>query len=201
MKFLIKVTFLVILFALVVEAVGLIADRQTLQDNLVRLHVVAQSDSDFDQGVKLQVRDAVLAFLEEHLQKVADIESAKAIVQENLQEIQQVANDTLTQLGVAQSAAVSFLKEKFPVREYDSFTLPSGVYESLRITIGDGQGRNWWCVVFPKLCTSATSVKDTAVGSGFSETLSNTITNQDGYQVRFFFLDVLGKLENLFYKN
>ena len=98
-----------------------------------------------------------------------------------------------------QRAVVTFLKEKFPVREYDSFTLPSGVYESLRITIGDGEGRNWWCVVFPKLCVSAASVEDTAAGAGFSEPLTDAITQKQGYRIRFLLLDILGKIENLFY--
>lgn len=182
---------------------GLVSDRDALKNELVRLHVVAQSDSNHDQSVKLEVRDAVLSFLEQGMSHLTDIGQAKAYIQSHRTDIEQVANDTLARLGEQQKAVVTFVKEKFPVRDYKTFSLPSGVYESLRITIGSGEGKNWWCVVFPKLCMNATTagVEDTAAGAGFSNTLTDTITQKDGYKIRFYLLDVLGKLENLFYKS
>ena len=119
---------------------ALIADRQSLERNLVRLHVVAQSDNQQDQDIKLQVRDAVLRVLD--MTDKENIRQAKAYIQSKLPAIEQVANDTLAQLGSTQRAVVSFVKEKFPIRHYDTFSLPSGIYESLRITIGDGEGQN-----------------------------------------------------------
>lgn len=179
---------------------ALIADRQSLERNLVRLHVVAQSDNQQDQDIKLQVRDAVLRVLD--MTDKENIRQAKAYIQSKLPAIEQVANDTLAQLGSTQRAVVSFVKEKFPIRHYDTFSLPSGIYESLRITIGDGEGQNWWCVVFPKLCVAATSngMEDIAAGAGFSQELVETIARKNGYQIRFYFLDLIGKMENLFYK-
>ena len=179
---------------------ALIADRQSLERNLVRLHVVAQSDNQQDQDIKLQVRDAVLRVLD--MTDMENIRQAKAYIQSKLPAIEQVANDTLAQLGSTQRAVVSFVKEKFPIRHYDTFSLPSGIYESLRITIGDGEGQNWWCVVFPKLCVAATSngMEDIAAGAGFSQELVETIARKNGYQIRFYFLDLIGKMENLFYK-
>ena len=199
MKKILKLVVFLVVLVCIVDAAGLIADRQTLKNNLVRLHVVAQSNSEEDQRVKLEVRDAVLKALEKPMAEITDISKAKDYIQTHLPAIEQAANDTLKALGVQQRAVVTFLKEKFPVREYDSFTLPSGVYESLRITIGDGEGRNWWCVVFPKLCVSAASVEDTAAGAGFSEQLTDAITQKQGYRIRFLLLDILGKIENLFY--
>lgn len=199
MKKILKLVVFLVVLVCIVDAAGLIADRQTLKNNLVRLHVVAQSNSEEDQRVKLEVRDAVLKALEKPMAEITDISKAKDYIQTHLPAIEQAANDTLKALGVQQRAVVTFLKEKFPVREYDSFTLPSGVYESLRITIGDGEGRNWWCVVFPKLCVSAASVEDTAAGAGFSEPLTDAITQKQGYRIRFLLLDILGKIENLFY--
>lgn len=199
MKKILQLVVFLALLVCIVDVAGLIADRQTLKNNLVRLHVVAQSNSEEDQRVKLAVRDAVLNVLEKPLAELTDISKAKEYIQTHLPAIEQVANDTLKALGAQQQAAVTFLKEKFPVRKYDSFTLPSGVYESLRITIGDGEGRNWWCVVFPKLCVSAASVEDAAAGAGFSDPLTDAITQKQGYHIRFYLLDILGKLENLFY--
>ncbi len=190
------------LIALVVFIGTLFADKTALRKNLVRLHVVAASNSEKDQAVKLQVRDAVLQFLDAGLAGLEDIDAVKAYVQEKLPQIQQIANDTLQSLGQKREAVITFLEEAFPTREYETFTLPAGVYDSLRITIGEGTGENWWCVVFPSLCMQATSsqVKDTAAGAGFSGPLADTLTGNDDYRVRFFFLEVLGQIENFFHR-
>ena len=180
---------------------ALLADKQTLREELIRLHVVAASDSAEDQAVKLQVRDAVIDSLRQALADAADMAQAKAYIESHLPQIEAAANRVLRELGVEDSATVTFLEEAFPLRQYDTFSLPSGIYESLRITIGDGQGKNWWCVVVPSLCFQSTSadVEDVAAGAGFSDGLSNAVTRQEGYQIRFFFLDLLGKIENYFF--
>ena len=112
-----------------------------------------------------------------------------------------MAEATLERLGVREKVCVSFEKEAFPVRYYDTFKLPSGVYQSLRIRIGQAQGRNWWCVVFPSLCVPQTGeeFRDVAAGSGFTDDLSRTLNGETGYEVRFFLLDLLGWLENKIY--
>lgn len=179
---------------------NLVSDREKLENELVRLHVVGASNSDHDQSIKLQIRDAILQALEPMLDGLTDPEQVKSYIQSHLPEIEAAANKALEELGEAKQAAVSFMKEEFPVREYDSFTLPSGVYDSLRVVIGEGEGRNWWCVVFPKMCYSATQVKDVTAGAGFSDELTNTITNEKGYKVRFFFLDMVGKMQNFFHR-
>ena len=197
----IKLLALVLTAVFTLQFFGLVRDKQTLQDSLIRLHVVAASDSEEDQAVKLQVRDAVIAYVEGALEHVMTVEEAKAWLQANLPGIQEAANAVLRKLGLADTATVSFMQEAFPVRDYETFSLPSGVYESLRVTIGQGQGHNWWCVVFPSLCLPAAgeSTEDVAAGAGFSETLTDTVTRQKGYTLRFYFLDVLGKLENFLF--
>ena len=178
----------------------LIADKQDLRENLIRLHVVADSDSAFDQSVKLRVRDAVIDKLERELRDFANIDDAKKYLQTQLDTIEKVANDALRKAGSHHKASVTLCAEEFSLRNYDTFSLPSGIYQSLRVTIGTGQGRNWWCVVFPSLCVGAASdVQDTAVGAGFSSNLTNAITNEEGYEVSFFLLDCLGRLENFFH--
>lgn len=191
-----------ICLALCVSLGGLLADKQKLSRELIRLHVVAASDSDCDQEIKLKVRDAVTGCLTETMRDISDAEQAKVCVRENLQKLEAVANDTLADLGVEDRASVGFCREEFPRRVYDSFTLPAGVYDSLRITIGKGEGRNWWCVVFPTLCFTAAAEELDAVaaGAGFSDSLTAAITGEEGYQVRFFLLEVLGRLENMFHR-
>ena len=177
---------------------GLLADRQTLNEELLRLHVVAASDTEEDQAIKLKVRDAVIESLSADLAKVSDIDQAKAYIQENLPKIQQVANDTLDALGCDREAVATLQEEVFDTRYYDTFTLPAGIYEALRITIGEGQGQNWWCVVFPTLCVPATSegFEDVAAGAGFSDSLTGALEGE--YEIRFYLLDLLGRVEGIF---
>ena len=184
------------ILALAVWLGAVAADRETLSRELIRLHVVAASDSEADQAVKLRVRDAVLSSIRQDLEAVSDVEAAKAYLRENLPKIRQAANDALAAAGLEPSAVVSLCKETFDTRVYDTFTLPAGVYDALRIVIGPGEGHNWWCVVFPSLCLPATSdgFQAEAAGAGFSQELTDTLTGD--YEIRFFLLDWLGRVQN-----
>ena len=193
---------MICLFAAVFLWLGsVLADREQLSENLIRLHVVANSDSEADQTLKLQIRDAVVEKLEAGLAGVADVDAAKEYLQENLDYIQQLVNQTLEKLGSSDRATVSLCREAFDIRYYDTFTLPAGVYEALRIVIGKGDGKNWWCVVFPSLClpTTTEGFSDTAVAAGFSDSLRGAVTGDTKYQVRFYLLDALGELENILF--
>lgn len=179
----------------------LIADKRYLRNELIRLHVVADSNSEEDQQNKLSVRDAITAYLETNMEGITDIAQAKQYLGEHLADLQNVANAALQTAGSSDRAQVYMTKEEFGVRHYDTFSLPSGVYESLRVDIGAAEGKNWWCVVFPSLCLPASTevFQSTAVSSGFNEGLVCALSGQEGYEVRFFLLDCLGKLENLFF--
>jgi len=202
MKKIIKLTVFIFLLCTILGIKDLWQDKQSLKENLVRLHVVANSDSEEDQRIKLQVKDAITEYLQPILQNCPTKEDAMEYIQENLSTLQALSNDVLERLGVRDQAVVTLQPETFSKRVYDTFSLPSGVYDALRIEIGNGEGQNWWCVVFPSLCLPAagSDMQDTAVSAGFSETLTNTISNSGGYRVRFFLLDCFGKLENLFFK-
>lgn len=188
--------------AVIVWAGALILDRQTLRQELVRLHVVAASDSAEDQTIKLQVKDAVVASLKADLEKLRDAEEATAYLQENLPKIEALANRILREEGCADTARVSLGEEEFLTRHYDTFSLPAGVYRSLRITIGAGTGRNWWCVAFPGLCLPATTAgfEDAASCAGLSDGLTATLEEKDGYEIRFWLLDAMGRLENFLHQ-
>ena len=191
-----------LLLAVTVWAAMLVIDGQTLQKKLIRLHVVAASDSREDQHLKLLVRDAVVESLKEEMENAADVHQAKAYLQENLPKIEALANRVLREAGCEKTAAVSLQPEEFPTRYYDTFALPAGIYEALRIRIGEAAGQNWWCVVFPTLCVGAT-VEDfeaTAQCAGLPDSLTDTLAGAEGYEVRFFLLDALGRLENFLHK-
>ena len=200
-----KICGLLLICGLVGAAVwiaAVIADRQQLNENVIRLHVVAHSDSQEDQQVKLLVRDALNRQLAPAMAELSNAEAAKAYLQEQLPQLEEVANGVLTAKGYSYRATVTLQKEAFTTRHYDTFSLPAGVYDALRITIGEGQGQNWWCVVFPRLCmpTTAEAFSDTAVGSGFQQPLTGALQQKKGYELRFLLLDWLGRLENFFFR-
>lgn len=196
---LLKTCIFCLLAAFLVWFGTVLADRQVLNDNVIRFHVVANSDSEEDQAVKLQIRDTVMDYLEPIIGELPTAEEAKAWLQEHLEEIKEIADAVLKQHGFSKTASVSLRQEAFDTRFYDTFTMPAGTYDALRITVGEGQGQNWWCVVFPQLCLPAVSedFEDTAAGAGFSDSLTGALEGE--YQVRFFLLDCLGWLENFFF--
>lgn len=182
-----KRVILALALVLAATGIGLVAlqrEQQALSEKLIRLHVVAASDSETDQAIKLQVRDAVLAVTEPLVETAADPYAALAGA---LPAIESAASDCLTRLGVADSVTVTLGPEAFPTRVYESFSLPAGQYTSLRVTIGPGEGHNWWCVVFPSICFAATAsdLESAAVTAGFSESEVRLITEADAYQLKF----------------
>lgn len=117
-----------------------------------RLHIIANSDSDADQTVKMQVRDAVLDATKDGILGCGDAGEARAYIEEHLEIIEKTANETLAENGFDYTAAAQVGTFHFPERTYRDVTYPEGDYEALRITLGEGEGHNWWCVMFPPLC-------------------------------------------------
>lgn len=171
--------------------------QRQLAGKLIRLHVVANSDSPSDQTLKLQVRDAVLAAAEPVLRAADDPEQALA---GQLGTLEKAAARTLREAGSADTVTVTMQNERFPTRDYETFSLPAGVYRTLRVTIGAGEGHNWWCVVFPTICTAASmdELETAAVSGGFSEADVRLITGADsGCVLKFKTLEWLEKLKTL----
>lgn len=191
-----------LLLAMLFWTGGLIADKQTLRRELVRLHVVGASDSAEDQQLKLRVKDAIVESLQADLQKLEDAQAAREYLQENLPKIESLANRVLEEAGCTDMAKASLAVETFSARVYDTFTLPAGVYDALRVTIGEGEGQNWWCVAFPSLCLPATSegFEEAASCAGFPDALTAALEGEEGYEIRFYFLDLLGRIENLLHR-
>ena len=177
---------------------GIVTDSSNLREGLLRLHVVGASDSEEDQAVKLRVRDAVLASLEEGLRDMTDPEAAYDYVARMLPRVERAANRALAAAGFSETVEVSLTEEAFPTREYDTFSLPAGVYKALRVVIGEGEGRNWWCVVFPQLCVGTEGeFVETANTAGLDPELAETLGGD--YELRFWVLEKLGELKNHFF--
>ena len=141
-------------FLLAATAIDLLPTdgEEQIYENVVRLHVLANSDSEEDQSIKLAVRDAVLTYLSEQTLSAVDKESAEAAYRARLSKIAEVASKTAAQNGTPQSCSATLSTEYYPARTYGSVTLPEGSYTSLRVHIGAAEGQNWWCVLFPPLC-------------------------------------------------
>ena len=161
--------------------------QDELADKVVRLHVLANSDSEEDQALKLKVRDVVLERATAILEQSADRREAESRLRGELLELERIAAEEIAAEGYNYPVTVELENTDFPTKEYDGFTLPAGEYLALRVIIGEGQGQNWWCVVFPPLCTAASAdVPASALAAGFSEEEVNLITEESqGYVLKF----------------
>jgi len=139
--------FLFLLFCFYSEKVN-----QDLSDSMIRLHIVANSDSDADQALKLRVRDAVIAYMTERMDSLQTKETAGVYVKDHVGELETVANSVIAKEGFSDLARVSFGKYPFPTKQYENVILPAGFYDALKVEIGRAEGQNWWCVMFPPLC-------------------------------------------------
>lgn len=164
--------------------------QQRLAQNVIRLHVVAQSDSEYDQQVKLAVRDSILEMLSPELENVTDTGRAADIINEKLGDFELRAESIS---GLSSTATLAY--EHFPTREYDSFSLPAGEYLSLRVTLGRGEGQNWWCVVFPPLCMAAAEEPAVSAESLTDEQVKLITGNEGEYVLRFKVLEYIEKIK------
>ncbi|MBQ8210851.1 MAG: stage II sporulation protein R [Clostridia bacterium] len=160
---------------------------QTIRDDVIRLHIIANSDSDADQQLKLKVRDAVLAECPDIFDGSITPEDAKAKITPEIENLTQIAQTVITENGYNYSVKVTLETEYFATRVYDdSVTLPAGKYLALKIVIGEGVGKNWWCVMFPSLCLPAAEETDTDKLNGiFSKNQKSIVLESEKYEVRF----------------
>ncbi len=173
-----------LLAALTATAAVLQMQQQTMAEKMIRLHVVANSDTAEDQAIKLQIRDAVL--------KAAEGLEAEDL-QTSLPMVRKAARDCLRSLGSSHTVEVTLGPERFPTRHYETFSLPAGVYTALRVTIGEGTGQNWWCVAFPSICLPATAeaMEVQAASAGFTPGEIALITGEPEYVLKFKSLELL----------
>ena len=178
---------LAMLAACLLVGAAALKKQDQLQQKMIRLHVVANSDSDRDQALKLQVRDKVLAFTERTMRASDNRAAANAALQTYLPVIERMAEETLRENGCWDSVEVRLESTEFPLKAYNGFRLPAREYRALRVPIGEAAGQNWWCVVFPPLCTTASvEVPASALEAGLSEEEVRLITEENtGYVLKF----------------
>ncbi len=140
-----------------VHAVRAQSEQVLLSEKLIRLHVLANSDSEQDQNLKLKVRDVILEVVSGLTKEAENLRQVERILEANLAQLETAAACTLAREGSSYPVKVSLEDCRFPTKTYGLFALPAGSYRALRVVIGQGEGRNWWCVLFPPLCNAATS--------------------------------------------
>ena len=182
-----EIALLIGLPAALLWGAGTLRTLEALAEKVVRLHVLANSDSEEDQALKLRVRDAVLEQATAILEQSADRREAESRLRGQLLELERIAAKEIAAEGYDYPVTVNLENTDFPTKEYDGFTLPAGEYLALRVIIGEGKGQNWWCVVFPPLCTAASAdVPASALAAGFSEEEVSLITEENqGYVLKF----------------
>lgn len=170
-----------LIFSVLLSISGFDAKCHEIENEVLRLHVIANSDKENDQALKLKVRDEVLR-MEAKLWKTAENKTqAMDIVKEHIDEIEDAAQEIVRENGYNYPVNATLTNCYFPTREYENFTLPAGNYDALRITIGEAKGKNWWCVLFPEICLGAA-----ADFSGvLSEESENIVSNPSDFQVKF----------------
>lgn len=166
---------------------------EQLPENILRLHVVANSDSGEDQALKLRVRDAVLSEAARSCQGAGSLYEANAAVCTHLEGITAAAEETIRANGCTYAVTATVTDEFFHTRRYEGFILPAGRYRTLRVVIGEGKGHNWWCVVFPALCLPAAEERDllSELPPGQRELMEDR-----GVTVRFKLLELYEELKN-----
>ena len=167
---------------------------EELRDNVLRLHIIANSDSKADQELKLKVRDAVLNSTGGIFENATDLEGAIAAAQDSLEGIIGVARQTIAQSGMDYEVKAKIGDAYFDTREYEEFTLPAGVYKAVNIEIGKAQGKNWWCVMFPALCIGSAAQLSDATPSG-----SVIAENSDRYVMRFKAVEIYEQIKQQFF--
>lgn len=164
-------------------------DCEDIRSNVLRLHVIADSNSAEAQSVKLTVRDALLEEGRELFEGNGNIEEAEIRLSENLDKMKAVAERTLREKGFTYSAEVEITECYFPTRQYGSVTLPAGYYNALRVVLGSGEGENWWCVMFPPMCLPAAGEDEARLSDVLDEKCLDIVSDSGKYEVRFWIVE------------
>lgn len=173
------------------------AECNEISNEVFRIHILANSDSRADQNLKLKVRDEILAYSEELFNSANSKEEAEKIVQENLAEIIAVAQKKVYDEGYDYKVNAEITNMYFTTRYYEQFTMPSGMYDALRVTIGEGEGQNWWCVMYPSICLSASIESDEKAKESFTDNQYDIVSSGE-YQYRFKVVEIFEKITSFF---
>lgn len=196
-KFWILTITLTFLLAIAFDSLSLFQKEcREIQEDVLRLHILANSDSEEDQAVKLKVRDRILLESGELFNTVGDKSSAQEKAAENTDKVEQIAKEVLAEEGFSYPVTAKVTRQFFDTRVYDGFTMPAGWYDSLQVVLGEGAGRNWWCVLYPPLCISAAEKTQEKLEENFTEGERQVLESEPEYEVRFFIVELAGKIGN-----
>ncbi len=197
-SFWILVLTLTFLFGVVLDSFsGFQRECRELYGDVLRLHILANSDSAEDQAVKLLVRDAILAQTGEIFNDADNLEDAEQTARGNLDTAVRIAEEVLREEGFSYSAKAVVTEKFFHTRVYEDFTMPAGRYQTLQITLGEGAGHNWWCVLYPPLCVGAASEIEEELDT-FSAGEQAVLEAEPRYEVRFFLVELAGRIGEWF---
>lgn len=179
-----------LIFTVATSAVkNTVAAGAKVKTDTLRLHIIANSDSDFDQELKLKVRDRILEYTGELFAEVSGKTEAEDLAEYSSDEIQKIAQDVIAENGADYSVSVEITDMWFETRSYDGFTLPAGDYRAVRIIIGVGEGHNWWCVMYPPICIPGAKKAIEKYGANAK------FVSGDGFEIRFAILELLERLK------
>lgn len=193
MKLFIKFVAVVTVVAAVFSVVSFASGCAEVRRDVLRLHVVGASDSEFDQSLKLKVRDAVLEKGGELFDGTVTADEAEKIITPRIDELKAVAEAVLKENGCDYKVDITVGEEYFTTRCYEKFTMPAGVYTALRVNIGSAEGKNWWCVMFPPLCLPAASVDADAF---FTDDEMKIVSASPKYEPRFKIVEIYESIKN-----
>ncbi len=197
-----KLLFVFIIFILVFTLFGYyqadIDEGMEIYDKTLRLHIPANSDSEQDQALKLKVRDEVIRLLEAPLSDCKYKNEAVEVVENMRNEIKQAAEQVIYREGFDYTASVSIVEENYPRREYEGISLPAGKYTSVKIELGTAEGQNWWCVLFPQVCTSGACPEQVLKDVGFTASQIKLLTEEEEteYVVKFKLVEFIQNILN-----
>ena len=194
-----KLLTVILCVSLIFIMIGLLPVHGEAQiyDSVLRLHVVANSDSDEDQALKLDVRDRMIELARALCADCSSLDQTRAVVEANLSAFLDCAYDEISRQGYDLPVTVTLGEEEYPTKSYASICFPSGRYLSLQVKIGEANGANWWCVLFPPLCLDVASTpqsnEDAFISVGLTTDQYKVITQTDSpkYEARFKILEVI----------
>ncbi|MBR3988730.1 MAG: stage II sporulation protein R [Clostridia bacterium] len=196
MKKLIKSMVTAVVLVSVLSFLPFYEECRNISDEVLRIHILADSDSQYDQSLKLKVRDEILKYTDGLYSHVSSKEQAVNITNEHINEIISTAENTLKANGCNKKVSAEVLDMNFNTRHYDNITMPSGNYTALRITIGSGNGKNWWCVMYPSLCLYSSSDAK-SLEDELSTEQYEVITDAPKYRFKFKILEYFDYFCNL----
>ena len=175
------------------------SDCNTIRSNVLRLHILANSDSEADQALKLKVRDRILSETGELFESASGLENAEETAKQSLQYVKLIAENEIQKQGYDYPVSVELCNMFFNTRQYEEVTMPAGRYDAVRITIGEAKGQNWWCVLYPPLCIPAAQPQQ-ELDQVLNQEEMAVVNASPKYEVRFAFIELFERIKEAFSK-